>query len=89
MTEPRPHLPHILGCAIGFAAAGCGVGSLLGMVFLTRLYPQPPQDQLTEHEMFMSRYGGTHWGMAIGAVAGLIAGVVYAVVVRRKRRRLS
>jgi len=38
MAKP-PHLPNTVGCLIGFAAAGCGVGSLVGTAVGHHLYP--------------------------------------------------
>lgn len=35
----KKHLPSIPGCAIGFASAGCGVGSLVGTFLHGRFYP--------------------------------------------------
>jgi len=38
MAKP-PHLPNTVGCLIGFAAAGCGVGSLVGTAVGHHPYP--------------------------------------------------
>ena len=38
MAKP-PHLPNTVGCLIGFAAVGCGVGSLVGTAVGHHLYP--------------------------------------------------
>ena len=81
------HLPNILGCAIGFSAAGCGVGSLIGTIFGSLLYPPLPEGQGTMEEKFYAMYGGTYLGIKAGLVFGSVAGVVYAILVRRSRRQ--
>ena len=83
----RRHLPSIFGCAIGFSAAGSGVGSLVGMAIGPLLFPWPPEGQGTQHEQVMAMYGGTFWGIGAGIGVGLVAGVAYAVLVRRERFR--
>lgn len=84
------HLPNPFLCAIGFAAAGCGVGSLVGMMLGPWLYPALPPGQGTMHEQTLVAYGGTFLGIKVGLVVGAVAGVLYAVVVRRSRlRRLT
>lgn len=89
MAKP-PHLPNIVGCAIGFAAAGCGVGSLVGTALGHHLYPFAIYGQGPWEDRVLALYGGTHLGMAFGAAIGMVAGVLYAVLVRRSRlRRLA
>lgn len=83
----RPHLPSVVGCVIGFAAAGCGVGSLLGTVAHPWFFPPLADGQGTTHEQAMAVYGGTFRGMAIGAAVGAVAGAVYAL--RERSRRLG
>ena len=39
MAKP-PHFPNIVGCLIGFAAVGCGVGSLVGTAVEHHLKPK-------------------------------------------------
>ena len=79
--------PNPFGCAVGFAAAGCGVGSLVGTALHPWLYPPLPAGQGTESERILAFYGGTFLGMKAGLVVGAVAGVVYALVVRRSRLR--
>ena len=81
------HLPNPFVCAFGFAAAGCGVGSLVGMALGSWIYPPLPEGMGTTGEQTLSRYGGTFLGIRVGLVVGAVAGVVYAVVVRRSRLR--
>ncbi len=86
MAKP-PHLPSIVGCAIGFAAAGCGVGSLVGTALGHHLYPFSIYGQGPFEDWLLAMYGGTQLGMAFGAAIGIVAGVLYAVLVRRSRIR--
>ncbi len=86
MVKPL-HLPSVVGCAIGFAAAGCGVGSLVGTALGPLLYPPLPEGQGTMDERVLAMYGGTFLGIKLGAAVGAVAGVLYAVLVRRSRRR--
>lgn len=86
MAKP-PHLPSIVGCAIGFAAAGCGVGSLVGTALGHHLYPFSIYGQGPFEDWLLAMYGGTQLGMAFGAAIGMVAGVVYAVLVRQSRLR--
>lgn len=81
------HLPSIIGCAFGFCAAGSGVGSLVGTALTTWLYPPLAEGEGTPHERIMAFYGGTLWGIAVGMGVGLVAGVLYAVLLRRSRLR--
>lgn len=81
------HMPSFVGCSIGFAAAGCGVGSLLGTAVGPLLYPTPPEGQGTIEERALAMYGGTFLGMEVGLLVGAVAGVLYAVLMRRSRRR--
>lgn len=81
------HLPSIAGCALGFGAAGCGVGSLVGTALGSWLVPQLAEGQGKPHERFMAFYGGTFWGIGVGLVIGAAAGVLYAALVRRSRLR--
>lgn len=86
MSKPL-HLPSVVGCAIGFCAAGSGVGSLVGMALGPWLYPPLPEGQGTQQEQILAAYGGTFLGIKVGMAIGLVAGVVYAVLVRRSRLR--
>lgn len=86
MANPQ-HLPSVPGCAIGFAAAGCGVGSLIGTIFGSLLYPDLPGGQGTPEEKFYAMYGGTYLGIKAGLVFGAVAGVVYAILLRQSRMR--
>ena len=61
--------PNLIGCAVGFAAAGCGVGSLVGLGVGPFFFPEPPDGQGTMHEQFMAVYGG----MVFAAQAGIKA----------------
>ena len=81
------HLPSVVGCAVGFCAAGSGVGSLLGTFFGRWLFPPLPEGFGTPEEQAMAFYGGTLWGIGVGMGVGLVAGVLYAVLVRRSRLR--
>ena len=83
-SDRRP--PSVVGCALGFCAAGSGVGSLVGMAAGPWFFPTPPDGQGTQHEQVMAMYGGTLWGIGLGMAAGAIAGVLYAVLVGRRRR---
>jgi hypothetical protein len=85
MVKPL-HRPSVVGCAIGFAAAGCGVGSLVGTALGPLLYPPLPDGQGTMDERVLVMYGGTFLGIKAGLVVGALAGVLYAVLVRRSRR---
>lgn len=80
-------LPNIAGCAFGFAAAGSGVGSLVGTALGPWLCPLPG-GQPTHDERVLAMYGGTYLGIMVGIALGAVAGVAYAVLVRRARRRL-
>jgi hypothetical protein len=86
MAKP-PHLPSFVGCAIGFAAAGCGVGSLVGTALGHHLYPFSIYGQGPFEDWLLAMYGGTQLGMAFGAAIGMVAGVLYAVLVRQSRLR--
>lgn len=79
------HLPSVLCCGFGFSAAGSGIGSIVGTALGPRLYPQLPKGQGTPHDQLMAMYGGTLWGIAVGVSIGAVAGVLYAVLVRRSR----
>ena len=81
------HLPSIVGCAVGFCAAGSGVGSLVGMFVEAWLFPPLPEGQGTMHDQLVARYSGTLWGIVVGMGVGLMAGVLFAVLVRRFRLR--
>ena len=81
------HLPNPFGCAVGFAAAGCGVGSLVGTGSESWLYPTLIMGHGTEREQMLAMYGGTFLGMKVGLVVGALAGVLYALLVRRSRLR--
>ena len=80
------HLPSIAWCALGFAAAGSGVGSLIGTAFESALFTPLLAGQGTPHERLLAFYDGTLSGIVIGASAGSMIGVLYAVLVRRQRR---
>ena len=80
------HLPNPFLCAIGFAAAGCGVGSLVGMGLGSWIYPPLPEGKGTMDEKILVAYGGTFLGIKVGLAVGAIAGVLYAVIVRRVRK---
>ena len=82
------HLPSIAGCAIGFAAIGCGVGSLAGMALGPWLYPPLPEGVGTMDDQVRAVYGGVFLGTKVGAMIGAVAGVLYAVTVRRRSGRL-
>ena len=86
MSEVQ-HIPSIVGCAFGFCAAGSGVGSLVGTALTPWLWPSLQEGVGTLDEQLMARYGGTLWGILIGMGVGLVAGVSYAVLVRRSRLR--
>lgn len=89
MAKP-PHLPNIVGCLIGFAAAGCGVGSLVGTAVGHHLYPFSIYGQGPWENRWLAMYGGTQLGMEVGAAIGAAAGVLYAFLVRRSQlRRLA
>ena len=67
--------PSMIGCAIGFGAAGCGVGSLVGMV----VWPHAPFPLFEGfHAKQWDFYGGTYLGTAIGALVGEFVGLWYA-----------
>ncbi|WP_088252863.1 hypothetical protein [Fimbriiglobus ruber] len=86
MADGR-HLPSIPGCAFGFCAAGSGVGSIAGTALNPWLFPPLPAGRGTPHEQMMTLYGGTLQGIVMGMGVGVVAGVVYAVLVRRARVR--
>ena len=83
----KQHLPNVVGCAVGFSAAGCGIGSLVGTAVWPVVRPTPPVGQATANEQILTQYGGTLLGILIGLGLGAIAGAVYAVLVRRSRLR--
>lgn len=80
-------MPNVAGCLIGFAAAGCGFGSLVGTAVGPLLYTTPPDGQGKMDERMLTVYEGTFLGMKVGAVVGSVAGILYAVLVRRLRLR--
>ncbi|WP_157369017.1 hypothetical protein [Zavarzinella formosa] len=88
MAEGK-HLPSIPGCALGFCAAGSGVGSLIGTFLNHWLFPSLPPGQGSVREQTMAFYGGTIWGIVAGMIAGFAAGVIYAVLVRRSRLKVE
>lgn len=73
--------PSVIGCAVGFGAAGSGVGSLVGMVAWTKA-PFPLFDG--PYARLWDFYGGTYLGTAIGAVVGVFVGAWYARRARAK-----
>ena len=75
-------LPNPVGCAIGFAAIGCGIGSLVGSCVSPSIWPPLPEGVGTNDEKVMAAYGGLLWGMGLGAVLGFMAGNAYAFGVR-------
>lgn len=81
------HLPSIVGCAVGFCAAGSGIGSLVGTCLGTWLVRPIPEGQGTPEERLRAFYAGTFEGIGGGMGVGLVAGVLYAVLVRRSRLR--
>ena len=83
----QTHLPNILGCAVGFAAAGCGVGSVVGMMLGPWLFPPLPEGVGTLDDRVQVAYGGTFLGIKVGAAVGMAAGMLYAVLTRRARLR--
>ena len=72
------NLPNVVGCSVGFCAAGNGVGSLVGMAFGPWLYPPLPEGQGTQQEQILAVYGSTFLGIKVGMAVGAVAGVVYA-----------
>lgn len=79
------HLPSVIGCAIGFCAAGSGIGSLVGTAVHPLLYPPLPDGQGTPQEQILAACGGTFLGIKGGMALGAVVGVLYAVLVRRAR----
>lgn len=88
VASRRP-LPNVVGCAIGFCAAGSGIGSLVGTALGPWLYPPLPEGQGTQEDQILAMYGGTYLGIMVGMAAGAVAGVLYAVLVRRARLRVA
>lgn len=82
MSKPL-HMPSVAGCAVGFCAAGSGVGSLVGTALGPWLYPPLPEGQGTQQEQILAVYGGTFLGIKVGMAVGAVAGVLYALLVRR------
>ena len=86
-TMKPVHLPNPFACAYGFAAAGCGVGSLVGMAIGPWIYPPFPEGMGTMHEQTLVSYGGVFLGSVVGIPIGAVVGPLYAVLVRRSRLR--
>jgi hypothetical protein len=76
------HLPSVVGCAIGFCAAGSGVGSVAGSLVGMQVWKGLSDDEraatsptdITDLWMFR--------GIFAGMVLGVVAGVTYPLVVR-------
>jgi uncharacterized membrane protein YfcA len=85
MKDPQRHLPSVLGCAFGFCAGGCGVGSIIGTGLSSTLYPIDPDQAPTNREKVMHAYGGIYWGVAFGMLLGTIVGILYAKTIRHLR----
>lgn len=67
--------PSLIGCAIGFGAAGCGVGSLVGLA----AWPHAPFPLFEQPYAGMwDFYGGTCLGTVIGFLVGAAVGIWYA-----------
>ena len=86
MAKPV-HLPSVIGCAFGFAVAGCGIGSVAGMALGHWLYPPLLEDQRPIKIPLDVVYSGTYFGIRLGFVLGAVTGVLYALLVRRSRLR--
>ena len=82
----RLHLPSVIWCAIGFAMAGCGIGSLVGLPLGPWLYAPLPENA-GAMDKYIAMYGGVYFGIKVGIVGGAVIGVLYAVLVRRSRLR--
>ncbi len=81
----RLHLPNVIGCAFGFAMAGSGIGSVMGPALEHWLVPPLPEGQEPIKRPLEVMYGGIIFGIKMGLVVGAIAGVLYALIVRRSR----
>ena len=81
------HLPNIAGCAIGFAAAGSGIGSLVGMCLHPLFWPPTPEIPGDPNELAMALYGGVFRGIFIGMAIGMFTGIIYAIEIRLIRRQ--
>lgn len=79
---PERHRPSVVGCALGFAAAGSGVGSLVGTALTRVFFADLPPGEGTVQEQVMANYGGLLWGIALGVLVGAVVGAVYAVRAR-------
>ncbi len=86
MEQPQK-LSSSVWRTIRFAAAGSGVGSLVGTALGSWLYPQLPEGQGTLDEQMLTRYGGTFLGIRVGLAVGAAVGVIHSVIVRRSRLR--
>jgi hypothetical protein len=76
--------PSILGCAVGFAAIGSGIGAVIGLVLASlelSSFPEADRPAVGTSSFF---YGWVYPGTYIGFALGGVAGVVYALVRRRR-----
>ena len=71
----RAHRPNVVGCGIGFATAGAGIGSFVGMAIggqvcrdLPGLVDQPDTRALL---IYLWLFRGVLGGLAVGAAVGL------------------
>ena len=79
-------LPSVLGCGVGFAAAGSCVGSFAGMFVGGRLWRSLPEAGRPASPIEVV-YLWLFRGLLVGVLLGAWAGVAYARAARRSRRR--
>lgn len=84
-TPELKHFPSVAGCAFGFAAAGFGVGSLVGMCLAGPLWRALPVAERASRAEAGFLYGSIWVTALLGIPIGALVGVAYARRVRRRR----